>query len=131
MNLNFAKYSISLIKFFSNNEILLGSTWMHNHDIIFDNQDKKIGLVSSQCDRANGDLNFNNYNNKYNQKYVNTCDHYNTIRFYKLLCIITFVALFILILLSAYAVRKLRRDGRFLWISLNDDIGKLIKILKI
>jgi len=97
---------------------------MHNHDIIFDNQDKKIGLVSSQCDRANGELNFNNNINKYNHKFVNTCDNYNTIRYYRLLCIITLIVIVFLILLFAYAVRKLRRDGKFLWISLNDDIGK-------
>lgn len=34
-------------------EILLGSTWMHNHDIIFDLQHKKIGLVESNCAAKN------------------------------------------------------------------------------
>ncbi len=31
-------------------EILLGSTWMHNHDIIFDADQNKIGLVESNCE---------------------------------------------------------------------------------
>jgi len=38
------------------NEILLGSTWMHNHDIIFDLANKRIGLVESYCDNVNGGL---------------------------------------------------------------------------
>jgi len=30
--------------------IILGTTWMHNRDIIFDNENKKIGFISARCD---------------------------------------------------------------------------------
>lgn len=33
----------------ASNEILLGSTWMHNHDIIFDLSNKKLGFAESRC----------------------------------------------------------------------------------
>lgn len=98
---------------------------MHNHDIIFDNENKKIGLVSSKCDRANGSFNFNkNKDNTNNVKTINTtCDNNNAIKFYRMLCIFASIVVFVVIVLFAYAVRKLRREGKFLWISLNDDIG--------
>lgn len=100
---------------------------MHNHDIIFDNENKKIGLVSSECDRANGDYNFNNKQNYYNVNTINaTCDNENVIKFYKMMCIIASIIVFAVIVLFAYAVRKLRREGKFLWISLYDDIGNIL-----
>ncbi len=100
---------------------------MHNHDIIFDNQNKRVGLVSSQCERANGEYHFNNNNDNYNTKYTNiinnTCDNTIIIRFYRIICIIAVILVLMVIILFAYAVRKLRRDGKFLWISLNDYTG--------
>jgi hypothetical protein len=45
---NSNEFCIGLIGW-SSNEILLGSTWMHNHDIIFDIQNKRIGFVDSLC----------------------------------------------------------------------------------
>lgn len=97
---------------------------MHNHDIIFDNENKRIGLVSSECDRANGNFNFNNRDNENIVKPISsTCDNNSAIRFYIFMCIVAGVSVFVVIALFAYAVRKLRRDGKFLWISLNDDIG--------
>ena len=96
---------------------------MHNHDVIFDNQNKRIGLVASECDRANGEFNFNNNKNVVTNKNINTCDNNNTIRFYRMACIIASIVVFAVILMFAYAVRKLRREGKFLWISLNEDLG--------
>jgi len=100
---------------------------MHNHDVIFDNESKRIGLVSSECDRANGNYNFNNKENYNNIKTINTtCDNNNAIKFYRMMCIIASIAVFAVIILFAYVIRKLRREGKFLWISLNEDIGKQI-----
>ena len=96
---------------------------MHNHDIIFDNENKRIGVVNSECDRANGEFNFNNNKDFLTNKNIITCDNNNAIRFYRMACIIASVAVCLIILLFAYAIRKLRREGKFLWISLNEDIG--------
>lgn len=99
---------------------------MHNHDIIFDNENKKIGLVSSECDRVNGKYNFNNKDVGNAAKTINTtCDNDNAIKFYRFMCIVASVTVIVIIFLFAYAVRKLRREGKFLWISLNDDIGNI------
>jgi len=99
---------------------------MHNHDIIFDNANKRIGLVSSECDRANGEFSFNNdKNNNYIKNINTTCDNSNAIKFYRMMCILATFIVLIIIAMFAYAVRKLRRDGKFLWISLNEDIGNI------
>jgi hypothetical protein len=94
---------------------------MHNHDIVFDNENKRIGLVSSECDkvdkfdiiekkfRPNSDFNFGA-----------TCDR--EIRYLRTVCILTTILIVIIVVLFFYAIRKLRREGKFLWISLNEDI---------
>jgi len=33
---------------------MLGSSWMHNHDIIFDLESKKIGLIKAKCSSIQG-----------------------------------------------------------------------------
>lgn len=38
----------------SSEEIMLGSSWMQNHDIIFDLERKKIGLINANCTKFEG-----------------------------------------------------------------------------
>lgn len=96
---------------------------MHNHDIIFDKESKKIGLVASDCDKANGDTSQKNRNyNNLNFKVNNTCE--NDIKFYRFLCFLASAVILFLIVFFAYSIRKLRREGKFFWINLNEDIGK-------
>jgi hypothetical protein len=120
----------------SNNEILLGSTWMHNHDIIFDNDNKRIGLVSSNCEMRKNynndyyDNDYNGYNNDINNnkfptnndKNAYTCE--NDIVYLRNICIGVAFIMIIIIAILVYIIRELRKNGRFLWLTLNEDIGK-------
>lgn len=36
-------------KIFSSNEIILGGTWMHNNDVIFDIENSRIGIAAANC----------------------------------------------------------------------------------
>mgnify|MGYP000938466830 CR=1 FL=1 len=108
---------------------------MHNHDIIFDNDNKRIGLVSSNCEMNKGfidrddyenDYNGNNYNNNtqisIDDRYTNTCE--NDILFLRNVCIAVTITMIIIIAILIYIIGELRKTGRFLWLSLNEDIGK-------
>ena len=97
---------------------------MHNHDIIFDNINKRIGLVKSECSKDNG---FGN-DQQYSYLPVNNSNILNyekDIRYYRILCVLTTICILVLIVFFSYAVRKLRRGEKFLWITLNDDSGKI------
>jgi hypothetical protein len=103
---------------------------MHNHDIIFDNDNKRIGLVSSNCEMRKDFIydnydNDNNYNNKLpvnNDKNTYTCE--NDIVFLRNICIAVAFIMIIIIAILVYIIRELRKNGRFLWLTLNEDIGK-------
>lgn len=42
----------------SNDRIMLGSTWMVNHDIIFDNDERTYGLVEAECGSSDNIFDF-------------------------------------------------------------------------
>ena len=48
-------------------KITLGGTFMHNHDVIFDKGNQKIGFAVADCNRGN----YNNINDIYSKKYSN------------------------------------------------------------
>jgi hypothetical protein len=118
----------------NSNEILLGSTWMHNHDIIFDIQHQKIGLVESNCGASNIISVFpdfgksikssNNATNYYNQaSEFFSCD--TTIEKYVQLILLISTLAILIILLLIYAINKIRRGEKFLWMRLDaEDAGK-------
>jgi len=40
---------------------MLGATWMHNHDIIFNMEQSKIGFIKAKCSE---ETDFRNYDDK-------------------------------------------------------------------
>lgn len=52
---------------FSSSEIILGGTWMHNQDIIFDVENQRIGIVESDCGKFNADKKNNSSNSNNSQ----------------------------------------------------------------
>jgi len=42
----------------SNDRIMLGSTWMVNHDIIFDNDERIYGFVEAECGSSDSNFDF-------------------------------------------------------------------------
>jgi hypothetical protein len=90
----------------SSNEILLGSTWMHNHDIIFDLENKKIGLVDSNC---SGDMmEFNNLNSSKNFKNISyeNCEVVHKLYLQIIICVC--IISLICIALTATLANKLK-----------------------
>lgn len=91
----------------TSNAIVLGTTWMHNHDIIFDLDKKRIGFALANCnnDKQTSEIN--------RQKYYNNC--YKEIATYKkiLLSLIAFIIIgFILV---SIAISRLRDGKPLLW----------------
>lgn len=106
---------------------------MHNHDIIFDNDNKRIGLISSNCEMRktftydNYDEDYNKYNNDNKVPVVNDKNKYtceNDIIFLRNICIAVAIIMVIIIGVLVYIIGELRKNGRFLWLTLNEDIGK-------
>lgn len=117
---------------------MLGSTWMHNHEIIFDNHNKKIGFISSNCTKDNLiEASFNNteipvnptkivvenkpgdyigFNNKSN------IDKEENSYFFVVIFFGVFFIIFITIIIL-FAIRKFKRGEKFMWISLQDNSG--------
>ncbi len=89
-------------------DILLGTTWMHDHDIIFDMEKNRIGFVESACDGGN-----TNSNNK-----INTVVVYVNLKC-KLFKILAF-CLFILVILMIYVIMRLITNRKFLCLKVSD-----------
>ena len=105
---------------------------MHNHDIIFDHDTKRIGLVSSNCEMKEGFIdrdyqtdsnNKVDTNTEIDQKFTNTCTQ--DVKFLRNVCIGVTITMVIIIGILVYIIGELRKNGRFLWMTLSDDIGKL------
>lgn len=111
----------------SNNEILLGSTWMQNHDIIFDKENKTIGLVSSNCEL---EYDFNEENRPgikskiEDHSFINTC--VKDIKLVRTIFFIIMIVLFFLMIVLIFIIRELRKYSRFLWITPDEIYGKNI-----
>jgi hypothetical protein len=107
----------------NSNEILLGSTWMHNHDIIFDLQNKKIGLIESNCAGENF-VKINpqtpsiiNNSVPLIPSSADSCDA-KVDMYTKVIIIISALGAIIIILL-ALGLHRLRNGQNFLWVRLN------------
>ena len=118
----------------NSNEILLGSTWMHNHDIIFDNVNRRIGLVSSSCDMSysnNKDLSKENEGTETTIPTVPIEDKDTKCEtnydFYVTIILMLSILIVMLIVILILACFRIRRGQNFLWMRLqNEDIGKSI-----
>lgn len=105
----------------STSELLLGSTWMHNRDVIFDVQDKQIGLVNSRCHMTSQDKP-GMMNISVDKKPSSTsCDSLVNFYFYLVIIITIFFVCIIVILL--YALRRFRKGQKFLWMQIQDESG--------
>lgn len=91
------------------NEILLGTTWMHNHDIIFDLQHNKIGFAASGC--TGGQISV------VRDKII---IEKSSSRFYEIIIFVIVVAFSIIVIFLILALRKIRRGEQFLWITVNN-----------
>ena len=116
------------ISSWGSNEILLGTTWMHNHDIIFDNVNRRIGLVSSSCDMSYSSKKDNSSEDEettttsptkpvenQDTKCEPNYDFYVTII---LMLSILIVMLFVILILACF---RIRRGQNFLWMRLQNE----------
>ena len=111
----------------NSNEILLGTTWMHDHDIIFDVLNKRIGFVSSSCDGVSrGNYTENNIEsncilhsefdkNKY------SADNQNT-SYYKFLIIILSILVVVITVALLLIICRIRRRNNFFWSKLENEV---------
>lgn len=86
--------------FWSKNEILLGGTWMRNHDIIFDIESKRVGFTRSNCTRIASTTTINSLDTPNN---ISNCNNYQSIFsiiYVILLCVIVFLST------AIYYIRK-------------------------
>lgn len=91
-------------------KINLGSTWMHNKDIIFDKENKRIGFVKANCNGALITSQKDILNEEKNNTYLNERngnDFTNNISFI-IYCLITAFMIITIIFLSIalYRIRK-------------------------
>lgn len=130
----------------NSNEILLGTTWMHNHDIIFDNVNKRIGLVSSGCDGLKLPLNHNPTNETVTPSPSEpsnvepmpdpavvpasvpetepVCS--NDYDFYVTIILMLTIIIVMLVLILILAFFRIRKGRNFLWMKLqNEEIGNI------
>ena len=134
---NFSSVENNSICLGFNDEIgsfILGSTWMRGYDIIFDNENEKIGFVMSDCNKGiidnNGeDLPIINNKNDDNNKIIdkNICDEVKESgnqKFY-IFYILILGALIGGFVLFIFAIFNLRRGRNFLWFKIDGE--KLIK----
>lgn len=107
----------------NSNEILLGSTWMHNHDIIFDLKNKKIGLIESNCS-GEGFVKINPQTPSIINNSVpiipsssDSCDA--KVDLYRKVIILISSLGAIIIILLALGLHRLRNGQNFLWVRLH------------
>jgi hypothetical protein len=89
-------------------EILLGTTWMHNHDIIFDLQHNKIGFAASECSEGKISV-------VREKVYIE-----KSAQFYQIIIYAIVAAFSLIIIFLVMALRKLRRGEQFLWMTVNN-----------
>ena len=95
------------------NQFILGTTWMTGHEIIFDKQNKKIGIVEADCSQGNK-INIDNEKNLQEDKNIFDVDvneGKNSFIFY----LIILIFLTILVCILIVAVWFLRKGKSFLF----------------
>ena len=89
---------------------------MQNHDIIFDIENKLIGLVKSNCEMNYGyKENYINsgINNSFHiNKNENNNDCNNDIKFFRNLGFILIIFMFIVIIVLLNVIKRIRKNGR-------------------
>jgi hypothetical protein len=90
-------------------EILLGTTWMHNHDIIFDMQENRIGFAPSFCSGKNVSV-------VKEKIYIEKSDA----GYYRKILHFVVGGFSLIILFLLLALRKLRRGQQFLWMTVSN-----------
>lgn len=116
----------------NSNEILLGTTWMHNHDIVFDVMNKRIGLVSSSCDsvsavKFNPNSDLNDLVSNDSKDHESTCGSGTTNKnFYMMIIFMLSILIVLIVMIFVLAICRFRRGQNFLWMKLNnEESGKL------
>lgn len=90
-------------------EIILGSTWMHNHDIVFDLQDNRVGFAESNCAD-------DNYFLKTKQIIIKSDCYYKD-------AIIFIIAISALLMgfVMLRIIRRMKRKNSIMWTGLSSD----------
>lgn len=111
----------------NSNELLLGSTWMHNHDIIFDIENARIGLVASQCSTTSRRRYMTSVS-KNKIEIEQTCD--NKEYFYQ--CVIVSLIVFFMIIITVLliGINKIRNGKKFLWLKLSEQSNFLVNYFR-
>jgi putative effector of murein hydrolase len=100
---------------------------MHNHDIIFDVEHKRIGLVESNCGGVTivpnitytSEIVVNTTNNKSITAFGTECQ--NEIKQYKILTAVVIILSTIIIMALIYGMYKVRRRQNFLWLRFSNE----------
>lgn len=102
-------------------EILLGSTWMHNHDIVFDIQNSKIGLASSDCSstRIATELPIKKMDTPINTNTETTCKNKEQMYIFAIIGLCAFFMIIIILLLMG--ISRMKKGEKFLWMKLSDE----------
>ena len=103
-------------------KITLGGTFMHNHDIIFDKDNQRIGFAAADCNRGNFKGNTNNRNANSSKKNDNNNDNDNDVIlkeksdkkkkfiFYLIISILIIVLVIIIfIFIKKFCIKKMNR----------------------
>ncbi len=134
-NDNRSTHCIGLSSWYSD-EILLGSTFMHNHDIIFDLQENKIGLVEANCGIKFENKVLPDISDEVEIKLPSASDVMdewdktaNTdVDFYTNLTLIVSLTAVVVIIILVLLINKIRRGAIFNWSQVNDEEGKILII---
>jgi hypothetical protein len=110
-------------------QIIFGTTWMHEHDIIFDIQHKQIGFAAANCSGRNvkglvindgcKNNNQSNFHPSSNEIPSIASNDYSSATNNFLLFILA--VLIIVIMFLILAIRKLRRGESFLWLTVRSN----------
>jgi hypothetical protein len=96
---------------------------MHNHDIIFDVENKRIGMVEARC---NGLTVINNITYiADNVVHLNTSEYAETcgekIKFYTTVIMVVATTATVIIGVLAYGLYRLRKKQKFLWMRFDNN----------
>jgi hypothetical protein len=113
----------------SSNEILLGSTWMHNHDIIFDVENMRVGFAEANCGNINIIPNITYVETTVITKdgpQAVTADCQKLIERYVIAIYLVLIIAVMVILGLLFGMYRMRRRQNFLWFRFEDQQRKPI-----
>lgn len=98
---------------------------MHNHDVIFDLENKRIGLAVADCAASNFNTDGKKDNIIDNKPIPTPVDHTEDCEqlvsyYFTLICLVS-VSFTIIIIILLIGLNKLRRGESFLWLRLPSD----------